>query len=900
MTELAPSLTKRLNPVRYWMFVIYAVGLPNFVRFDGSGRTHKEGLFNAASESAIALTLTTGFIFAAITLLNRHRILQRRINIAAALWIVLAFDLVVTSFLEPATRLTPVAPTDLLLSLYRLAEWALAFLLLLSLYTREKPESATDFSVRLIAIVCWVNVIIVWIALPLLPSLVYAPAADGSEANPRLGGLMIHPGHLSLLAGVAFFHALMFLRGPKRIAACLLAFVTVVLTYARAELIVLVISLAIYVVILSRSAALRWFGVSLGLVLGGLAIALREQALRYLERGQSLRTITTLSERTLVWKASAQAFAARPILGYGFIAGPRHAILDYWHATNWVPPHAHNEFLQALLSGGVVAGLLITAIYGRAWWAGLCQARLGPKHAFLLIVLMQCTLLAFTMPLITSQLSRIGVVFLLTFLGLVGTAKDPIVARYRGPAGSRQWPGFLPPEPLGQVTGRCRSSDFTPALHNDGDRTTVQLRRTLLAGMLLALPFAGLRAQVSSLAIPLAASATGHPIPRSYFGMNLAGAAWRDSWPSVDVGAVRIFDSEWSKIEPHRGVWDFSHLDYDVNAARTHHAEAELVLDSTPTWASARPGETYSYAWEPPGSRAEPRSLEDWESYVRTIATRYKGRVHIYEMWNEPNMKGSFTGDNAQLIGLCHAAYQTLKRVDPSIIVVSPSPAPAGGSLWLHSFIDGGGRGTFDVLGYHFYDNLGAPQVHPESLIGAAQHLRLMLHITGLPETPIWNTEAGYYIHSSSDAQTQILNYPPHVHVLSQQEGAEVVARCYALAWGAGIERFYWYGWGEAEYAIADDGGRTPKAATVAYSTMARWLIGATYISVTSADTGDWIIAMRGRSGALQFLVWTLNHSASFTIPPSWHVSRMEDLAGADVRLSGSTIGITSAPILVY
>src|SRR5277367_749665 len=126
---LHPSLTKKLHPLRYWIFVAYAVGLPNFVKFDGSGRTHKQGLFNAASISSIALTLLTGFLLATMTLLNRHRIMRREIHVSSALWIVLLLNLAVASFLQPASHLTPYKMTDIPLSLYRLGEWVLAFVL---------------------------------------------------------------------------------------------------------------------------------------------------------------------------------------------------------------------------------------------------------------------------------------------------------------------------------------------------------------------------------------------------------------------------------------------------------------------------------------------------------------------------------------------------------------------------------------------------------------------------------------------------------------------------------------------------------------------------------------------------------------------------------------------------
>jgi O-antigen ligase len=419
MSQSHPSRTRRLYPIRYWIFVVFAVGLPNFVKFDGTGRTHAQGLFNAASLSAIALTLITAFLMLSVTLLNPSRVRRRTIGLHGSLWVLLLIDLLVASVLQPASRLEPYKQTDLLLSFYRIGEWMLAVLLPISLYIRENIETAQDLMIHLIAIVCWVNVIIVWIALPFLPGLVYTSPEDAASGHSRLGGLMIHPGQLSVLAGVAFFHALFFMKGPKRTAACAFAFVTVVMTYARTEVVVLLLALVIYILVLSRSTLLRWFAVLSGATAVMVAITFQEHILSYLERGQGMRNITTLSERTLVWKASLAAIAQRPYIGYGFIAGARNAIRDHWTATNWVPPHAHNEFIQAALSGGLPAALLVIAIYVSALWVAMRNAARGNKQAFLLIVLIQISMLAFTMPVITSQYSRVSGLFLLAYIAVV-------------------------------------------------------------------------------------------------------------------------------------------------------------------------------------------------------------------------------------------------------------------------------------------------------------------------------------------------------------------------------------------------------------------------------------------------------------------------------------------------
>ena len=406
--------------MRYWMFLAYAVGIPNFLKFDSTGKTHSQGLFNVTSIASITLTLITAFVFVALTILNRNEVQLPKVKFSVGLWIPLLALFIVASILQPYSRTVAFKATDLPLSIYRLGEWTLAFLMLVSLYRRERNESKPDLIIRLISSVCWINIAFVWLALPLVPSLVYASPNDTAQGYPRLGGMMIHPVHLAILAGVAFLHAMLFTRGLIRVAACSLAFVTLVMTYARSELLVFLAILAIYSLLLTRSVVLRYSGILCWLGLGSLAIVFQEQILTYLARGRGVRNITTLSERTLVWQASFKAIANRPYIGYGYIAGAKNALHDQWTASNWIPPHSHSEFIQATMSGGIVAGVLMALIYGRVLWAAIASASGGIKHMFLLMAIVQITVMAFIMPLLTVQFERESALFVLVFVGVVG------------------------------------------------------------------------------------------------------------------------------------------------------------------------------------------------------------------------------------------------------------------------------------------------------------------------------------------------------------------------------------------------------------------------------------------------------------------------------------------------
>jgi hypothetical protein len=182
-------------------------------------------------------------------------------------------------------------------------------------------------------------------------------------------------------------------------------------------------------------------------------------------------------------------------------------------------------------------------------------------------------------------------------------------------------------------------------------------------------------------------------IPPTLFGMHIHHIGTYTPWPAVPFGTWRLWDAyvSWPNLEPNKGQWYFDKLDSYVQLAQSHNVEILLPLGLSPTWASARPTEPSGYN---AGSAAEPANIEDWKNYVRTVATRYKGRIRYYEIWNEPNEPLFFSGTVDQMVTLAREAYAILKEIDPEVMVVSPS-AVSGvvdlGTPWLENYLMKGG-----------------------------------------------------------------------------------------------------------------------------------------------------------------------------------------------------------------
>ncbi len=365
-------------------------------------------------------------------------------------------------------------------------------------------------------------------------------------------------------------------------------------------------------------------------------------------------------------------------------------------------------------------------------------------------------------------------------------------------------------------------------------------------------------------------------VPRSYFGMEIKSPTI--PWPPVNFGTLRLWDSgvPWNALEPSRGTYNFGPLDTWVNAAQQHNADVVLTLAVTPQWASSRPDEPSVYG---PGGAAPPTNIQDWIDYVTRVATTYKGKIHYYEIWNEPDLPIFYTGTIDQLVTLAQTAYTALKAVDPTIQVISPPFSSSVG--WLDNFLAQGGDRYADIIGFHFYatDN-------PEYMPIQITNVRLLLQKYHLAQ-PLWDTEA-----ASGTSQTP------------EEQAAALVSRTYILNWAAHAERYVWYAWdnhvdypGDAPLVQSDN--TTITRGATAYAVTENWLTGSQMQSVSSDNAGTWQVQLKLPDGSSGWIVWNPNAATSFPIPTDWHARWLQDLYGFSLPLKSTNVGIAGSPILL-
>jgi hypothetical protein len=373
---------------------------------------------------------------------------------------------------------------------------------------------------------------------------------------------------------------------------------------------------------------------------------------------------------------------------------------------------------------------------------------------------------------------------------------------------------------------------------------------------------------------------SSQPIPPTFFGMHFQTG--NNPWPAVPVGSWRLWDSQtrWPDIEPSKGNWRFDTLDKDVSMAEQHDTDVLLTLGVTPQWASAHPD--VKSGWQQPGLTSEPLDMEDWRAFIRQVATRYKGRIHAYEVWNEPNLKQYWNGNTDQLIALVREAHDIIKGIDPTALIVSPSATTGGGVGWLDDFLRKGGAQYVDVIGYHFYVY---PQP-PEAMVDLIQKVKQTLANNGAGDKPIWGTEIGW---------AGPKPFP------SEELGASYIARAYTLSWAAGVTRLYWYSWYDHKWVsleTTEADNQTLKPAGQADAIMQQWLSGARMDSCNKGGDGTYSCQL-DRNGAKEWIVWNANGMKNFSVPSSWHATTVMPLLGQPQPVSGSNIQIGPTPQLL-
>ena len=220
----------------------------------------------------------------------------------------------------------------------------------------------------------------------------------------------------------------------------------------------------------------------------------------------------------------------------------------------------------------------------------------------------------------------------------------------------------------------------------------------------------------------------GADAPLSPFGVHTLSTTRHDLMAKA-VGAnwTRLHDAGldyigWYHLEQQKGVWTFH--DKEIERYRRDHIKVLGLLSTAPFWASYYPGRPVNGYFD---RFYQPRRMEDFANYVRTVTKRYDGVIDTWDIWNEPwihawwpvahdptkpDRSGYLTSQHPQadFVRLMKTAYETAKSVDPGLTILGVNTTNGGGGPdsstgndWTKGIVAAGGLAYCDVVCYHDY-----------------------------------------------------------------------------------------------------------------------------------------------------------------------------------------------------
>jgi hypothetical protein len=369
----------------------------------------------------------------------------------------------------------------------------------------------------------------------------------------------------------------------------------------------------------------------------------------------------------------------------------------------------------------------------------------------------------------------------------------------------------------------------------------------------------------------------GAVIPSTFFGMTLIN---KGDWPNLAVGALgKGTLVNWAYSEPTKGVFNWTNLDAWVATAQTHGVDFFFSDDFVPPWGAADPSScSPTYAGSSVmGCTSMVANVQDWDDFVTALATRYKRKIRIYELWNEPD--AFFTGTMADLVTLTTHEYNIIRALDPAAFILSPSPD--GMNSLVDNWLAAGGPAGVDGISFHAYPWNVPPA--PESVINYVNHIKGIAAKYGLASKPIWDTEGSWGTASlTSDAQVA------------------GVARLYLLLWSNGVPRFYWNSWDDPAWGTLWDATNGPHPAAVAYQQVYNWMVGATMATPCSVDAkSTWTCGFTRPRGYQAQAIWNTATTLYYRVPAAF--TQYRDLAGhiSPMRGRGGLVMVGAEPILL-
>lgn len=210
------------------------------------------------------------------------------------------------------------------------------------------------------------------------------------------------------------------------------------------------------------------------------------------------------------------------------------------------------------------------------------------------------------------------------------------------------------------------------------------------------------------------------------------------AYPFVAESGVKWarLQSGWQRTETEKGVYDFTWLDEIVDHMLAMGVEPWLCLCYGNKLYSEQAKIEFGAVGCPPIFSDEER--EAWKNYVKNTVAHFKGRIHYYEIWNEPDGRYCWKhGENPVELGeFTMATARACKEADPGCEVIGFVTCKDNEGGFVDQLAETGVCDDLDGISYHSY------RIHDQEFVNSYK-IYDRIRSTYKPSLKIFQGESG-------------------------------------------------------------------------------------------------------------------------------------------------------------
>lgn len=216
-------------------------------------------------------------------------------------------------------------------------------------------------------------------------------------------------------------------------------------------------------------------------------------------------------------------------------------------------------------------------------------------------------------------------------------------------------------------------------------------------------------------------------IDREYSDYN----AFKEYLPALGIRRIRL-QGGWARTEKDPGIYDFAWLDQIIDDALARGLEIWLETDYGNPAYEGGGGRTLAG-----GFPTSEEALAAWDRWVTAMATRYRGKVRDWAMWNEPDINKKHTPVDIADFNIRTA--KIINHIIPDARIGALSLATLNPNVMdscLKRFAEKDGLNLFHWVIYHGYT------MNPDAAYGNVKKIRDVVNRYS-PRLKLWQGENG-------------------------------------------------------------------------------------------------------------------------------------------------------------